>query len=94
VVYKVTVILRLQHVVPVMLIPMRKVLYVYISTFSKYVRSAQYCCFMYFFHVVLSSYFFTNFINDFGMVAIVPIINAITFIFNPYPTNVENRVSS
>ena len=46
VVYKVTVILRLQYVVPVMLIPMRKVLYIYISAFSKYVRSAQYCCFM------------------------------------------------
>jgi hypothetical protein len=33
VVYKFTVILRLQYVIPVMLFPMIKVLYVYISTF-------------------------------------------------------------
>ena len=34
--------------------------------------------------------FFTNFINDFGMVVIVPIINAITFIFKFHITCIHN----
>jgi hypothetical protein len=59
--YNITVILRLQYVVPVMLFPMIKILYVYIITVSKHVRSAQYGCFMYLLHVVLSSYVFHKF---------------------------------
>lgn len=81
VVYNVTVILRLQHVILVMLFPMMKVLYVYFSTFRNICAVPSMVVLCTSFVSCFPGMLFTYFINDFGMVAVVPIINAIISVF-------------
>lgn len=82
VVYNVTLILQLQYVVSVMLFLTIEVLYVCISTFRNMcvVPSMAVLCTS--FMSCFPNMLFTYFTNDFGITAIVPIINAITLFFN------------